>query len=177
MKFVRWNGRSDAAGLEKPYCVACPQALMAIVYGGVAIVLISIALMENDSRTLSAIGIVCVAVGCLLRPFRRISFGRELSTLVFLLFATFSIYRICMSDEPWDTMPHCEDDMPAWNAGGRRDPGGEKVAFSMLFVLFAAAAAMPWLPLGNRYYRMLRDFRLEYKILGKSHEQKEKKRT
>lgn len=151
MKPQQWNGRSDLADLAKPFCVAYPQGLMAIVYGGAAIAVIVITLIW--SWILSIFCIMCIGVGCLVRPFRRILFGRELSTLVFLLLATFSIFRIFISDEPWDTKPHCEDDVPAWNGGGRRDPGGEKVAYAMMFVLFAAAAAMPWLPAGNRYYR------------------------
>ncbi len=167
-KFLRWNGRSDSADLVKPYCIACPQALMAIVYGAVAVGAVLFALIWNGSWALVVCCVVCIGAFCLLRPFRRITLGRELSTLVFLALSTFSIYRVCISDEPWDTTPHCEDDVPAWNGGGRKDPGGEKVAFSMLFVMFATAAAMPWLPAGNRYYRMLRDVRCRHSATGAS---------
>lgn len=94
-----------------------------------------------------------ICLGCVVKRFRRVTFGRKVTTIAFALLAVYSIYRIHISDEPWDTTPKCEEDIPAWNGGGRRDPGGEKVAYSLLFLIFASLAGMPWLPSGNRYYQ------------------------
>jgi len=58
--------------------------------------------------------------------------------------------------------PQREEDVPAWDGGDRRDPGGEKVVYSMLALMFGALAAMPWLPPGKRYCRaMTRSRRFE----------------
>jgi len=104
MKFRRWNGNTDSVDLMKPYCVACPQAVMGVAYGGVVVASVLNALVWNGSWMLSVICIACIVVGCMVRLFRRVTFGREMSTLVFLLLSAFSIYRIYISDEPWGVM-------------------------------------------------------------------------
>lgn len=97
-----------------------------------------------------------IVVGYKSKRGRRVLLGREVTTLVFASLAVIFIWRICNSKESWYTVPTSEEEVPVWNGSWRRDPGGEKVVFSMLATMFLGVAALPWLPSGNRYYRRIK---------------------
>ena len=135
----------------KPYCVKCPQAIM--------VVLLSAVVLYAAIKFSVTVGIVLAGIVlglCAFKSVRRIIFGRAFTTIAFSFCLAASILAVRASDEPWYTIPTCEDEVPIWNGSWRRDPGGEKVLYSLYAAMFAAFAIMPWLPSSSRYYAELK---------------------
>lgn len=137
--------------LAKPYCVKCPQAIMALV-----LIAAQGALFCTLPTLVGLLSSALVCLAVITRVGRRIVFGREFSTLLFFCLVIACVIGIFKSDEPWCTVPVCKEEVPIWNGCWRRDPGGEKVIYLIYASMFAAFAVMPWLPSGSRYYAGLK---------------------
>ena len=138
----------------KPYCVKCPQAIMVVLF--LAVILFA---AIRISMTVGIVLAVIVLGPCAFKSVRRILFGRVFTTIAFFFCLAISALFVYSSSEPWYTVPTSEDEVSIWNGSWRRDPGGEKVLYSLYAAMFAAFAIMPWLPSSSRYYAEVKEKR------------------
>ena len=138
----------------KPYCVECPQIFFVAV--APIVVIGSVWYLLTELSVAAGIWLVCYfIVAFFTKSWRRIFFGREFMTVVYSIIAVFFISRVCASQEEWSESSTCEEEALLIDDCYCRDPGGEKVLYSLFAAMFAALAIMPWLPAGSRYYASL----------------------
>ena len=140
----------------KPYCVECPQIFFVAV--APIVVIGSVWYLLSELSIVAGIWLVCYFIVVFFtKRWRRIFFGREFMTVVFFIITVFFISRVCTSKEEWRESSICEEEEEALLIDDSycRDPGGEKVLYSLFAAMFAALAIMPWLPAGSRYYATL----------------------
>ena len=139
----------------KPYCVECPQIFFVAV--APIVVIGSVWYLLTELSVAAGIWLVCYFIVVFFtKRWRHIFFGREFMTVIFSIIAVFFISRVCASKEEWSEPPTCEEEALLIDDSYCRDPGGEKVLYSLFAAMFAALAIMPWLPAGSRYYASLR---------------------
>ncbi len=138
----------------KPYCVECPQIFFVAV--APIVVIGSVWYLLTELSVAAGIWLVCYfIVAFFTKSWRRIFFGREFMTVVYSIIAVFFISRVGASQEEWSESSTCEEEALLIDDSYCRDPGGEKVLYSLFAAVFAALAIMPWLPAGSRYYATL----------------------
>ena len=139
----------------KPYCVECPQIFFVAV--APIVVIGSVWYLLTELSVAAGIWLVCYfIVAFFTKSWHRIFFGREFMTVVYSIIAVFFISRVCASKEQWCESSTCEEEALLIDDSYCRDPGGEKVLYSLFADMLAALAIMPWLPAGARYYANLR---------------------